>query len=224
MLTRVLGKYLPHIGPAMQKAWILQFQSGFTIYITERQIYSAETWHERQGISLNWQLHSCSTAWTQSMEENNTALFALLIPCGESIGDQWNPHTKGQQCEKRSTLWWRQQMETFSASLAISAENLPVSVNSPHKGQWRTTSMFSLICAQINSWVNNREVGDLRRHRAHYDVLVMSRITCLQVCHQHYGMTKYTQQWQHVGNLEFHLTGNFIVCQRAHTKQMKQKY
>ena len=44
---------------------------------------------------------------------------------------------------------------------------------STHKGQWRGALMFSLICAQINGWVNNREVGDLRRHRAHYDVIVM---------------------------------------------------
>ena len=33
--------------------------------------------------------------------------------------------------------------------------------------------MFSLMCARINGWVNNREAGDLRRHRAHYDVSVM---------------------------------------------------
>ena len=33
--------------------------------------------------------------------------------------------------------------------------------------------MFSLICARINDWVNNREAGDLRRHHAHYDVIVM---------------------------------------------------
>ena len=26
----------------------------------------------------------------------------------------------------------------------------------------------------INGWVNNREAGDLRRHRAHYDVIVMN--------------------------------------------------
>ena len=45
-------------------------------------------------------------------------------------------------------------------------------VNSPHKGQWRGALMFSLICAWINAWVNNREAGDLRRHRAHYDVIV----------------------------------------------------
>ena len=47
-------------------------------------------------------------------------------------------------------------------------------VNSPHKGQWRGALMFSLICAWINGWVNNREAGDLRRHRAHYDVTVMN--------------------------------------------------
>ena len=46
-------------------------------------------------------------------------------------------------------------------------------VNSPHKGQWRGALMFSLICAWINGWVNNREAGDLRRHRAYCDVTVM---------------------------------------------------
>ena len=46
-------------------------------------------------------------------------------------------------------------------------------VNSPHKGQWRGALMFSLIYAWINDWVNNGEAGDLRRHRAHYAVIVM---------------------------------------------------
>ena len=48
-------------------------------------------------------------------------------------------------------------------------------VNSPHKGQWRRTLMFSLIRAWIKVWVYNREANDLRRHRAHYDVTVMWR-------------------------------------------------
>ena len=40
--------------------------------------------------------------------------------------------------------------------------------------------MFSLICVWINGWVNNREAGDLRRHRGHYYVNVMtSMITSL---------------------------------------------
>ena len=44
-------------------------------------------------------------------------------------------------------------------------------MNSPLKGQWRGALMFSLIW--INGWVNNRKAGDLRRHRAHCDVIVM---------------------------------------------------
>ena len=48
-------------------------------------------------------------------------------------------------------------------------------VNSPHKGQSRGALMFSLISAWINEWVNNREAGDLRRHRDHYDVIVVPR-------------------------------------------------
>ena len=46
-------------------------------------------------------------------------------------------------------------------------------VNSPHKGQWCGALMFSLIYAWTNSWTNNRDAGDLRCHRAHYDVTVM---------------------------------------------------
>ena len=69
--------------------------------------------------------------------------------------------------------WWRHQMETFSALLAFGWEIHRSPVNSPHKGQWRGALMFSLICAWLNGWVNNRAAGHLRRHRAHYDVIVL---------------------------------------------------
>ena len=36
----------------------------------------------------------------------------------------------------------------------------------------------SLICVWINGWVNNREAGDLRRHQAHCDVIVMGSVFC----------------------------------------------
>ena len=45
---------------------------------------------------------------------------------------------------------------------------------SPHKGQWREAFMFSLISTWINGCVKNGEVGELRRHRAHYDVTIMN--------------------------------------------------
>ena len=66
-------------------------------------------------------------------------------------------------------LWWRHQMETFSSPFVRGIHRSPQ--NSPHKGQW--ASMFSLIRAWTNGWVNNRDAGDLRRHRTHYDVIVL---------------------------------------------------
>ena len=47
-------------------------------------------------------------------------------------------------------------------------------VNSPRKEQWGRALMFSLICSLMKGLVNNREGGDLRRHRAHCDVTVMN--------------------------------------------------
>ena len=46
-------------------------------------------------------------------------------------------------------------------------------IHRPHKGQWRGALKFSVICIWINGWVKNHEAGDLRRYRAHYDVIVM---------------------------------------------------
>ena len=61
-------------------------------------------------------------------------------------------------------------METFSALLAIRAENSPVTYEFLTQGP---ALIFSLIFAWTNGWVNNRDAGDLGRHRAHYDVIVM---------------------------------------------------
>ena len=54
----------------------------------------------------------------------------------------------------------------------------------PTKGQWRGIWIFSLICAWIKGWINNREAGYLRCHRAHYDVIVMRKFHTF--CETHY--------------------------------------
>ena len=72
---------------------------------------------------------------------------------------------------------WRHQVETFSALLALCAGNATVTGEFPTQNQWRGALVFSLICAWINPWINNREAGDLRRHRAHYYVIVMGKLT-----------------------------------------------
>ena len=53
------------------------------------------------------------------------------------------------------------------------------SMNPPHKGQWCRALMFSLIYAWTNGLVNNRDTSDLRCHRTHYDIIVMTHRTSL---------------------------------------------
>ena len=55
-------------------------------------------------------------------------------------------------------------------------------VNFPHNGQWRGALIFSVICAWINGWVNNREAGDLRRHRVHFDVILIRTFELTSLC------------------------------------------
>ena len=69
--------------------------------------------------------------------------------------------------------WWRHQMETFPALLAIYAGNSPVPGEFPVQRPVTRSFDVSLICVWINTWVNNREAGDLRCHHTHYDVIVM---------------------------------------------------
>ena len=64
---------------------------------------------------------------------------------------------------KKLYSWWPHQMETFSVLLVLCAGNSPVSDEFP--------SFFDLhLNKQLSS---NGEAGNLRRHGAHYDVLVM---------------------------------------------------
>ena len=76
------------------------------------------------------------------------------------ISEWWNP-------------WWRNQWKKFPHYWPFVRGIHWSPVNSPHKGQWHGALMFSLICTRIYGWVNNGEAGDLRRHRVHYDVIVM---------------------------------------------------
>ena len=91
-------------------------------------------------------------------------------------------------------------------------------VNSPHKDWWRGALMFSLICAWIPG-VNKREAGDLGRHVALFDVIVMRTNTivvgnafCFILLHSNIYMTlqlhKINQQW-HTNN--FNAVTSFLT-------------
>ena len=87
-------------------------------------------------------------------------------------------------------LWWRHQLDTFPALLAFVREIHRFPIISPHKGHWRGTLMFSLICTWINGCVKNREAGDLGRNRAHYYVTVMHERYHYSDSHERNGVLK----------------------------------
>ena len=107
---------------------------------------------------------------------------------------------------------WRHQMETFSALLALYAGNSSVTGEFPHKGQWRGVSMFSLICSWINARVNNREAGDLRRHRAHYDVIVMLVAVTIHVS-AYYSFNKNVLEWKKNKIHYCHWSGVYLLIE-----------
>ena len=78
---------------------------------------------------------------------------------------------------------WRHQMENFPRCWPFVRGIHRWPVNSPHKGPWCGSVMFSLMYDWINGWVNDREAGDLRRHRVHYDVTVMLQTFVISRAH-----------------------------------------
>ena len=85
-------------------------------------------------------------------------------------------------------------------------------VNSSHKGQWRGALMFSFICAWINGWVNNR---DLRRHRAHYDIIVIWKAMVT-------GMSQHTWSKLFLSSLNFECVEMQTVLKTIRTLASKQ--
>ena len=102
-------------------------------------------------------------------------------------------------------------------------------VNSPHKGQWRGALIFSLICAWINAWVNNREAGHYRRHRAPYDVIVIFSLQRYSISSKIYTWYRYallevctitvTSQW---ARWRLKLSGSWLFTQQVVQAQIKE--
>ena len=93
-------------------------------------------------------------------------------------------------------------------------------VNSPNKGQWRGALMFSLICAWTNSWVNNRDTGDLKRHRAHYDITVMLLWLCLSLYMYYHACHKITPWFINHGSCQIRENLNSLEINHDHFPSM----
>ena len=156
-------------------------------------------------VSMSWRLHAKIIKWwfsarlqyLQCVSKGDTVAlhWAIKIPRHSPSWIFWHKLPQAMLCfaipaaryhkirdlssqSPSPNRWWRHQMEAFSALLALCAGNSQVTGN---KGQGCGALMFSLIPAWTNRWINNRYTGDLRRHRAHYDVTVMRSLLFTQV-------------------------------------------
>ena len=127
-----------------------------------------------------------SPGWHQAIIWSNTGIL-LIGPLGTNFSEILiEIYTFSRK--KEAILSWPQcvnhddmeiddemddEMETFSALLALSVGFRRHRWIPRTQGQWLGALMFSLIYTWINGWANNGEAADLRRHRAHYDVTVM---------------------------------------------------
>ena len=134
--------------------------------------------------------------WTRCCRKNGFSItrgyLALLIPLKSKMKSKW--HFKNwfrvwstMYCRPKTAYRQGNSLTALAICYWPFVRGIHRSpVNSLHKGQWRGALMFSLICTRINGWVNNREAGDLIRHRAHYDVIVMwNGLATLQATSKH---------------------------------------
>ena len=115
----------------------------------------------------SWSRRSTTSEWSTSLLPANVSLILEIL--WYIMVHHYHIKPSAYGISYGAMTWWRHQMKHFRVTSHFAGNSL-FPVNSPHKGQWRGALVFSLICTWINGWVNNREAGDLRRHRGHYDV------------------------------------------------------
>ena len=79
----------------------------------------------------------------------------------------------------RIMAWYIAMMTSSNGNVFRATGHLCGEFTDPHEfpAQRPVTRSFVVffVCVWINDWVNNREAGDLRCYRAHYDVTVMRK-------------------------------------------------
>ena len=114
--------------------------------------------------------HQCENLWVNrpsfvltDQHREHWLMHTSVVECAHSVVDDGNICRRSHHDD---VIKWKHFRRCWPF-----VRGIPWSpVNTPHKGQWRGALMFSF---------NNREAGNLGRHRGHCDVIVMI---------SHYGM------------------------------------
>ena len=118
-----------------------------------------------------WIRHNSRNAlFTVFHSDHSISLLVMKSSVLAPNGPARNP-IPTKQNEAYFLTWWRHQMETFSALLALCAGNSPVPGELP--SQRPVTWSFDVFFDQRLNKCLSKQSWDwcLRRHRAHYDVI-----------------------------------------------------
>ena len=92
-------------------------------------------------------------------------ISSYIGPCYEVSLYYQVPHLHLMCCEHDDVIKWI-HFPRYWPFMRGPVNSLPI-------GRWRGALIFYLICSWISGWVNNHKAGDLRRHCAYYDGIVM---------------------------------------------------
>ena len=97
-------------------------------------------------------------------------LGSASVACPRLIPLAWLfPH------EPLVRTWWRRQMQTISALLALCAGNSSVTSDFPsHRPVMQSFGVF--VDVWTNGWANSLDAGDMRRHSTHYGIIVLGSL------------------------------------------------
>ena len=116
--------------------------------------FPAQMASNAENVSIWWRHHD-------NFALNTALCFSMkLISFGNNSNTHWKAPRYPIILHHNDVIKWKHLPRNWPFLRGIRRSP----VNSPHKGQWRGALMFSLICAWINGWVNNGELG---RHCAH---------------------------------------------------------
>ena len=180
------------------------------IYVIYLSIFVREQtykWHSSSEVTLTLLLKLICNRTVIKQQGvtrlQHLGIYCFLHSCGSNqiTGGQWSQNTERELAWHPLTsvgVWISNFLVSFSLHHdVIKWKHFPrywpfvwgihrSPVNFPQKGQWRGALMFALICVRINGWVNNREAGDSRHHRAHYDVIIMLSQVIVRVIPKRY--------------------------------------
>ena len=124
-----------------------------------------------------------------------------LLPLGDNLGTK-PPFMDTCVCFPQNLMysWWRHQIEIFAALLAVTGE-FP-----SHRPVTRSL-MFSLICAWISGWINNREAGDVGRNRAHHVVTAIFQDPLLAYIRKRIWLFRWDGVWM-VPDMQYTFSAN----------------